>query len=240
MASTTFIDNQSVIYASWLNDVNAAVYNGTFPNGSISISNLNVSGSVTGAGFTTVVNSNLLTPGPIGSTTPNTGKFTSLIATSLTGLTTPLSVAQGGTGVTTSTGSGSTVKSTAPTISNIVLSGTVSDGTYAPPASTIVNGAAKAWVNFANDGSIRNALNVSSVTVLGTGWYRVNFTNAMSNALYAVSGMCSNNSSHAGVMGIYTNGGGGQTTGYVDVYTVAPSTDALSSYQTNCVVIFAF
>lgn len=31
MAGTTFIDNQTVIYASWLNQVNDAIYNGNFP-----------------------------------------------------------------------------------------------------------------------------------------------------------------------------------------------------------------
>ena len=36
MSSTSFLDGQTVIYASWLNDVNATVYNGTFPNGTIS------------------------------------------------------------------------------------------------------------------------------------------------------------------------------------------------------------
>jgi hypothetical protein len=41
MSTTTFIDGQSVIYASWLNDVNAAVYNGTFPNGIINLTTLN-------------------------------------------------------------------------------------------------------------------------------------------------------------------------------------------------------
>lgn len=35
MASTVFIDNQTIIYASWLNDVNALVYNGTLPAGII-------------------------------------------------------------------------------------------------------------------------------------------------------------------------------------------------------------
>jgi hypothetical protein len=30
MASTTFTDGQSVIYSSWLNDVNNTVYNGNF------------------------------------------------------------------------------------------------------------------------------------------------------------------------------------------------------------------
>lgn len=38
MASTTFIDGSTVIRASWLNDVNATVYNGTFPNNSITFS----------------------------------------------------------------------------------------------------------------------------------------------------------------------------------------------------------
>ena len=33
MASTTFIDNQTIIYASWLNDVNSLTYNGTVLNG---------------------------------------------------------------------------------------------------------------------------------------------------------------------------------------------------------------
>ena len=33
MASTTFIDNQTVIFAAWLNDVNAYTYNGTSISG---------------------------------------------------------------------------------------------------------------------------------------------------------------------------------------------------------------
>ena len=41
MASTTFIDNQTVIYAAWLNDVNGAIYNGTFPNGVLNPTTLN-------------------------------------------------------------------------------------------------------------------------------------------------------------------------------------------------------
>jgi hypothetical protein len=41
MASTTFIDQQTVIYAAWLNDVNNAVYNGVFPNGVLNPTTLN-------------------------------------------------------------------------------------------------------------------------------------------------------------------------------------------------------
>jgi hypothetical protein len=56
MASTTFIDYQTVIDATWLNDVNSAVYNGTFQATTLSPANLTVSGtstlngSVTGSG----------------------------------------------------------------------------------------------------------------------------------------------------------------------------------------------
>ena len=41
MASTTFIDQQTVIYAAWLNDVNNAVYNGNFPNGTLNPTTVN-------------------------------------------------------------------------------------------------------------------------------------------------------------------------------------------------------
>ena len=81
MSSTTFTDGQSIIYSSWLNDVNTAVYSGTFPNGSLSLTNLTVSGSVSGAGFTSLVNNTLSAPGAIGNATPNTGAFTTLTAT---------------------------------------------------------------------------------------------------------------------------------------------------------------
>jgi hypothetical protein len=41
MASTTFIDQQTVILASWLNDVNNTVYNGNFPNGIVNATTVN-------------------------------------------------------------------------------------------------------------------------------------------------------------------------------------------------------
>lgn len=97
MASTTFSDGQSIIYSSWLNDVNTAVYTGVFPNGTLSLTNLSVSGSVSGSGFTTLVNNTLSAPSAIGSATPNTGAFTTLTAT------TPIAVSSGGTGLNTLT-----------------------------------------------------------------------------------------------------------------------------------------
>ena len=97
MASTTFIDNQTTIYAAWLNDVNNAVYNGIFAATSISPTNLVCNGSVSGTGFTGLVNNTLSAPGAIGSVTPNTGAFTTLTAS------TPIAVTSGGTGLATLT-----------------------------------------------------------------------------------------------------------------------------------------
>ena len=59
--------------------------------------------------------------------------------------------------------------------------------------------AARAWVSFipTSSMSIRAAVNVSSVTDLGTGLFRVNFTTAMPDANYAVAGICAGNGSAA-------------------------------------------
>jgi len=50
----------------------------------------------------------------------------------------------------------------------------------------------RAWVNFNGTGTvaIRAAGNVSSITDNGTGDYTVNFTNAMPDANFIVSGVC--------------------------------------------------
>ena len=100
MASTNFVDNSSVIYASWLNNVNEAVYNGNFQATTISPANLICNGSVSGTGFNGLVNSALGSPAAIGNGTPNTGAFTTLSATTLS-LTNALGVAYGGTGSAT-------------------------------------------------------------------------------------------------------------------------------------------
>ena len=55
------------------------------------------------------------------------------------------------------------------------------------PVNTVVDGSAKAWVNFNGTGTvaIRASFNVSSITDNGTGDYTVNFTNAMADTNYA-------------------------------------------------------
>jgi hypothetical protein len=65
---------------------------------------------------------------------------------------------------------------------------TLSDGTNSTSATNCIQGSAKAWVNFNGTGTvaIRASYNVSSITDNGTGNYTVNFTNALTDANYAV------------------------------------------------------
>ena len=63
---------------------------------------------------------------------------------------------------------------------------TGSDGTS--PVTLTKQSAAKAWVNFNGTGtvSIRDDLNIASLTDNGTGDYTLNFSNNMGNANYSV------------------------------------------------------
>jgi hypothetical protein len=67
---------------------------------------------------------------------------------------------------------------------------TLSDGTNSTSATNCIQGSAKAWVNFNGTGTvaIRASYNVSSITDNGTGDYTINFTTAMPNANYCVTG----------------------------------------------------
>jgi hypothetical protein len=79
---------------------------------------------------------------------------------------------------------------------------------------------ARAWVNFNGNSTptIRASGNVSSITDLGTGVYRVNFTTAMSDADYSTAGASDrvpdgivvvDTYSTSSVRVVSTNGGGG-------------------------------
>lgn len=62
-------------------------------------------------------------------------------------------------------------------------------GTKSVPVSTVVDGSAKAWVNFNGTGTvaIRASFNVSSITDNGAGDYTVNFTTSLADANYTVA-----------------------------------------------------
>lgn len=63
-------------------------------------------------------------------------------------------------------------------------------GTKSVPVDTVIDGTAKAWVNFNGTGtvSIRNDFNVTSITDNGVGDYTINFTSAMPDTNYATVG----------------------------------------------------
>jgi hypothetical protein len=65
-------------------------------------------------------------------------------------------------------------------------------GSASVPSDTVINGSAKAWVNFNGTGTvaIRASFNVSSITDNGTGDYTANFTSALTDANYSIVGSC--------------------------------------------------
>lgn len=99
---------------------------------------------------------------------------------------TTLPVANGGTGVTTSTGSGAVVLGTSPTLTTP----TINSAQVATVSGTAALYFCRAWVNFnattATPSTIRGSGNVSSITKGSTGNYTINFTTAMPDTNYVV------------------------------------------------------
>lgn len=74
-------------------------------------------------------------------------------------------------------------------------------GNNSSTPAQVADGRAKAWVNFNGEAStavIRSSFNVSSITDHAAADYTVNFTNAMSNADYCVSGAVADTASGQG------------------------------------------
>ena len=79
---------------------------------------------------------------------------------------------------------------------------------------------AKAWVNFNGSGTVAIIAsgNVTSVTDNGTGDYTINFTTAMADANYAVSGICSTPTSGDYVYVLNTRSANVPTTTTLPIY----------------------
>jgi len=107
------------------------------------------------------------------------------------------------------------------------------DGTS--PVTLTKQSAAKAWVNFDNDGTatVNGSFNISSCTDTATGRFRSNFTSNMNDSVYCSSGMVddyhltsdSNNdktTTGEAHLAFYVSGTGGQRVNYdLDRNTVA-------------------
>jgi hypothetical protein len=86
---------------------------------------------------------------------------------------------------------------------------TISNGTVSTSSANVIQGSAKAWVNFngVETVAIRGSFNVSSITDGGTGTYTVNLTNALPDVNYSavVSGAAAATSGGARLCGTSNN-----------------------------------
>lgn len=81
---------------------------------------------------------------------------------------------------------------------SVIKNDTTSPPTFQNSAGTEIGTLCRAWVRFlGSSGTISSSFNVSSVTVNATGDYSVNFTNAMPDTNYAVTGATQNGSGGA-------------------------------------------
>ena len=93
-------------------------------------------------------------------------------------------------------------------------------------------GIAKAWVNYnATTQTITNSFNVSSVTYVSSGLYTINYTTAMPNANYCISGT----STYGGGQNLFIFPYGSKTTALCQVYSVYYA--AVADGTSVCVII---
>ena len=81
----------------------------------------------------------------------------------------------------------------------------------------------KAWVHFDGTGTvtINDHFNVSSITDIGTGNYKINFANALPNANYAAASECQKDHNSSGFWGTVQTGVSGGASGYAtDGHTI--------------------
>lgn len=106
--------------------------------------------------------------------------------------------------------------------------------TKSVPIEDVVNGVARAWVNFNGTSTvaIRASYNVTSITDNGTGDYTVNFTTAMPDANYSVSGSTGTGESSR----VFSRYGSTQTTSTVRVVCVFPGSALFDDSQMHVVI----
>jgi hypothetical protein len=112
--------------------------------------------------------------------------------------------------------------------------------TSATEADNVASRTAKAWVNFNGTGTIaiRASFNVSSITDNGVGDYTVNFTTAMTDANYAISGAGNEGTTAlAGNATMISNPQSYQTTSSVRVFNTSHSGSALDGDCIRVIVL---
>tara|TARA_B110000090_G_C13341575_1_gene431342 strand:- start:980 stop:1357 length:378 start_codon:yes stop_codon:yes gene_type:complete len=111
------------------------------------------------------------------------------------------------------------------------------DGTESTEVTNVVNGSAKAWVNFNGQGTvaIRKSFNISSITDVAVGKYTANFETAMPDSNYVIVSI-SADISVAGIGSIGIVSGTGFTTTTAALGTVNSGGSWYD--QSNCMYTF--
>ena len=111
------------------------------------------------------------------------------------------------------------------------------DGTESTEVTNVVNGSAKAWVNFNGQGTvaIRKSFNISSITDVAVGRYTANFETAMPDSNYVIVSI-SADISVAGIGSIGIVSGTGFTTTTAALGTVNSGGSWYD--QSNCMYTF--
>jgi len=107
-------------------------------------------------------------------------------------------------------------------------------GSSSVPSETVINGSAKAWVNFNGTGTvaIRASFNVSSITDNGTGSYTANFTNAMVDINFSAVATCNDS---GGAYSAYF-----QPASSASSVTIATSRPGVGSYDQSNIAVAVF
>ena len=117
-----------------------------------------------------------------------------------------------------------------------LITDTIEDGSGNSMAtSTSIKGTAKAWVSFWGQTQyIRNSLNVSSVTRISAGQYRITYTTAFPDVNYAFVATSNDNGSGNGCLSIV----GQILTTNVLIITINPA--SLGQYDASFVSVVIF
>jgi hypothetical protein len=116
---------------------------------------------------------------------------------------------------------------------------TISNGIVSTSSVNVIQGSAKAWVNFNGSGTvaIRGSFNVSSITDHSAGQYSVNFTNALTDANYSVVVSADPSDTSGGIPYCGLSYSGFSPTGsFARVRTTASA--SFQDSPTVCVVVF--
>ena len=181
MASTTFTDGSTVIRASWLNDVNTAVYTGVFPNASLTTT------SLTWGGYAI--------PTPTGSTTTflrNDGTWATPGGSGI-GTVTSITFTSGQLTGGTITSSGTVGLATTAVTAGSYTSANITVDAYGRITSATNGSGSSATLQTVTNAGNSTTLNATFASVgigynIGTGWYGIATNNTVIGLQNTASG----------------------------------------------------